>query len=365
MKTVDIFREASHHLEKGEHISLATIASTSGSTPAGPSAKMIVLGDGSEIIGTIGGGCLEAGVIQDARMALHSKTQRIIEYELKEDDVESGLICGGMARILVEPMDNSFLPLLAELVSMQDSGGNGVLVSRVEHGIIPQKTLILPDKIHGFDLPGEVVAAVRAQYDEVTGKEKAQMLQSSAGIAYLMEPVIGRPTLLIFGGGHVSFFVAHFAKFAGFRVVIIDDRERFANRERFPEADETIVTSFDTVFQRLDIPPSCYITIITRGHAYDEWVLEQALNTEAKYIGMIGSRRKVILTLNNIRGRGMAEEKLEKVFAPIGLDIGAASPAEIGISIVGEMIKVRRKGEDTPIGHMAAAAHALRAKKNN
>ena len=157
----------------------------------------------------------------------------------------------------------------------------------------------------------------------------------------LLEPIFSEPTVYIFGAGHVSQQLAPLAKRVHFKVVVIDDREMFANRERFPEADEVIVSEFERCFDQLNIDESSYIVIVTRGHLYDGFVLEQAVKTNARYIGMIGSKKKIQTLYQNLMKKGIPKETLDRVHAPIGLDINSETPEEIAVSIVAELIKVR------------------------
>ncbi len=162
----------------------------------------------------------------------------------------------------------------------------------------------------------------------------------------LIEPIFSEPTVFIFGAGHVSQQIAPLAKRVSFGVVVIDDREMFANRERFPEADEVIVSEFKKSFDHLTVDDSSYIVIVTRGHLYDGTVLEQAIKTDARYIGMIGSKKKIRTLYQNLMEKGISQEMLGRVYAPIGLDINSETPEEIAVSIVAQIIKVR--GEIPP-----------------
>jgi len=242
----------------GGRAALVTIIGTEGSTPREAGAKMLVREDGT-IIGTIGGGFVEAKVIEDAaKVILEGKPQRFHHDLSGTKASEAGMVCGGVLDIYIEP-------------------------------------------------------------------------------------IIPTPTVYIFGGGHVSLFVSKISAMAGFQVVVIDERPEFANRERFPDAEQVIAERFETVFPRLKLNRLSYLVIVTRGHAYDQEVLEWGLNTEARYIGMIGSRRKIELLYHNLEKKGIARDKLESVRAPIGLDIGAQTPEEIAVSIVGQMIQERRR----------------------
>jgi len=156
-----------------------------------------------------------------------------------------------------------------------------------------------------------------------------------------VEPILPQPTLWIFGGGHISIALAQTAHTAGFAIGIVDDREQFANRERFPMAKEIFV-SFDEAFARLRPTPVDYLVIVTRGHRDDMRVLAWAASTQARYIGMIGSRRKVLSVYEALEREGIPAEQLDRVHAPVGLEIGALTPEEIAISITAELISVRR-----------------------
>jgi xanthine dehydrogenase accessory factor len=165
------------------------------------------------------------------------------------------------------------------------------------------------------------------------------------GIAKVyIEPIIPMSTLYIFGGGHISFSLARIGKMLGFRIVVIDDRKEYANPERFPEADKTIADDYTNVFSQISVNNFSYIVIVTRAHAYDQTVLEWAITTDAKYIGMIGSRKKIEKIYDNLIAKGASGDDLKRVHAPIGLDINAETPEEIAVSILAEIIKIRRSG---------------------
>ena len=173
-------------------------------------------------------------------------------------------------------------------------------------------------------------------------KPKVLVLGSENGKAeILLEPVFSESTVYIFGGGHISEQLAPLAMKVHFKVVVIDDRQMFANRERFPEVDEVIVSEFDKCFDQLNIDDSSYMVIVTRGHLFDGFVLEQAVKTDARYIGMIGSKKKIKTLYEILMKKGVSKETLNRVHAPIGLDINSETPEEIAVSIVAELIKVR------------------------
>jgi len=157
-----------------------------------------------------------------------------------------------------------------------------------------------------------------------------------------VEPILPQPRAFIFGAGHISKSLSKVASLAGFATIVIDDREAFANRERFPEADEIHAGAYEEVFPRLDVNLTSYLIIVTRGHRDDMRVLQWALSTPARYISMIGSKRKVLGVMKELEKEGTPREAFERLFAPMGLEIGAISPEEIAVSVVAEMIAVRR-----------------------
>ena len=199
------------------------------------------------------------------------------------------------------------------------------------------------------------------------GEDEAQRwgLEPGDTLDVFVEPIIAIPTLYLFGGGHVSLQIAKIAKMVGFKIVVIDDRPAFANKERFPMADEARVEDLYTVFERLKIDDQSYIVAVTRGHQHDEPVIEQAIRTEARYIGMIGSKRKISRMWKKLIERGADKTRLAQVQAPIGLEIGADTPEEIAVSIVAQLIESRRGRKDrrrlSNYERIQAAAHVTSA----
>lgn len=164
-----------------------------------------------------------------------------------------------------------------------------------------------------------------------------------------IEPVLPVSDLYIFGGGHVALSLYKIATIAGFEVTVVDDRESFASRERFPDAKQVIADDFDRALERLVTAESAFIVIVTRGHRDDMRVLRWAVDTPARYIGMIGSRRKVVSIYDELERQGVAREKFQRVNAPVGLDIGAVTPEEIAVAVVAEMIAVKRQADVSAI----------------
>ena len=244
---------------------------------------------------------------------------------------------------------------------MRRAGQRGALATIVHtNGSIPSyessRMLVREDgSIAGTIGGGCVEAEVWAAAKEVLQKESPRKmvfhLNNEASydnglicggtLEVFVEPILPQPVLYLFGGGHVSMAVAKAAASAGFGIGVVDDREAFANKERFPMAQE-VYTSFEDAFEKIRPNASSYLVIVTRGHKDDMRVLGWAVRTEARYVGMIGSKRKVLSVYKALENEGYKPEEFERVFAPMGLEIGALSPEEIAISIVAELIAVRR-----------------------
>jgi len=253
-----LLQELDRCLKDNIPVALATVTSVSGSAPGRVGAKMLIYENGS-IKGSVGGGCLEAAVIEEAKYALDTKKPRCSDYNLDKDDAAGlGMVCGGKITVFIEPW-------------------------------------------------------------------------------------LSEPELIIVGAGHISQYLAHLAKLLSFRVVVIDDREDFANPERFPETDNLIVDDIEQALSQYKLSPHHYIVIVTRGHQFDESALEQVISSDAAYIGMIGSRKKIKTIYDNLQEKGISTEQLEKVYAPIGLKLGGNSPAEVALSIAAQLVQIRHQ----------------------
>lgn len=260
----DVFSEIVRLRARGEPCALCTIVKTNGSTPGKEMMKMLVRPDGS-FLGTVGGGCLEAEVLEAALESMHDERPRSLAFALNERDYpDSGLLCGGQLEIFVEP--------------------------------------------------------------------------------------ITEPRLHVFGGGHVSGALARAARAVGFHVTVGDDRSDFARAEAHPDADEVHCAPFDELARRIAPAEGCYVVVATRGHDQDDVVLRALYEAGARprYLGMIGSRAKKEQVFARLRAAGVDEAFLASCRTPMGLPIGARSHEEIAVSVVAEMIAVRRLGAAYP-----------------
>lgn len=194
---------------------------------------------------------------------------------------------------------------------------------------------------------GEVVKSGKPQIVrfDLSGKDGTLQMICGGQMEVFLEPILNAETVYLFGAGHVAQCTATMAKMLGFDVVVIDPRPEYNNSDRFPDADSRITEDWKEAFSRLNIEENSYVVIHTIGSVVDEKCLEFALTTPAKYIGMLGSKRKAIEIKKNLQEKGLPQEKLDKVHSPMGLDIGAESPEEIAVAIMAEMTQMRRRGQ--------------------
>ncbi|MCS7160267.1 MAG: XdhC family protein [Gemmatales bacterium] len=339
-------------LESGTPAVLCSLVETRGSTPQKPGAAMLLFADGRQV-GTLGGGCVEAEVKQRAWRCTDPHRPELLVFHLDHDyGWDDGLICGGRMTIAVQALLGEALHVsgLREYFHRalehlsHGSGGLEVIALHPRDGFSAGARWLL-DREH------RVVAQLHAQAlppELVPLLPRLQPLprpQSREGFA--MVPLAPRIRLLIVGAGHVGQAVARLAQEADFAVWVLDDREAYANRERFPHAERILVGPLAPVLEHLrahDITPHTYCLIVTRGHHHDEEALYYLAPSRAAYVGMIGSRRKIRLIFEDLLARGIAEDVLRRVKAPIGLNIGSQTVAEIAISVVAELIAVRNLG---------------------
>jgi xanthine dehydrogenase accessory factor len=305
---------------------------------------MVVTADGISH-GTIGGSLLEAKATESARLVLTRRRPEFIEMDLDTSAATgTGMVCGGKAVVLLD-----YLPPDSENKSVFDCWKNAVLTGTDFYFLtfVPKQKKDRTSRHALIFTSGEIVGNIPAWASQSWSAIDVAQIHATTLFAVsdgrvIVDPIKKTKTLFCFGAGHVAVPTAHIAATVGFRVMVIDDRAEFANAERFPDADRIDVTKdYRHVFDGLEIDGDSFIVIMTRGHQFDHIVLEQALKTRAGYIGMISSRHKRDVVYRALRAKGFKKQELERVHAPIGIDIGSETPEEIAVSIVAELIKVR------------------------
>lgn len=329
-----VYEAVLEHLKEGKRGAVATVVNKAGAAPREEGAKMFI-GEGGRIAGTIGGGRLEAEIEQKALADMGRKDGVLINFRMNAREVaDNGMLCGGDVDILIEPVLENHREVYEKVSECLAKGTRAFVVTRFGRGGLLHKTLVsYREGMCGDPMDETELAELRDFWNE----KRVRMVGGDT----LVEPLSILPHLYIFGAGHVSHYLAKVARMVDFNVSVIDDRAEFANAERFPDADRVIVADFREVFRDLEFTGSEYVVIVTRGHAHDAAVLEEAVKRPTRYTGMIGSKRKVGIVLDHLRAKGVSEDVLRSVYAPIGIDINSETPQEIAISIVAELIKVR------------------------
>jgi xanthine dehydrogenase accessory factor len=344
---VKLYTELLRALAAGEKTVLARIVRQTGSAPRTVGTILLVKADGT-LVGSIGGGLLEHDVLRKAQEVLASGRCAVLEVRLTGREVAaSEMLCGGNVDVLVEPVfptDAGARSVFQEMLTIIQEGRRGTLVTLVADGREGgARFLVLEDGTVIGDtssLPGMAGVDI-TRWANIRDPKLVILAECEGRPAVFLDPVEAEAVLLLFGGGHISMFVAPLARMVGFRVCVIDDRGEFANSRRFPTADQLMVCSVAEAFNRISVTPATFIAIVTRGHIHDREALRAALATRPAYIGMIGSRRKRDLIYGSLREGGVTAEDLRRVHSPIGISIGAETPEEIAVSIVAELIQVR------------------------
>jgi xanthine dehydrogenase accessory factor len=330
-------------LRRGEDAVLCTIIASSGSTPRGSGAKMAVFADGSTI-GTVGGGAVEYESEKLAKLALLSRATFTHGFNLtKNQTADIGMICGGQVTVYFQFLagnDSAAIPLLDAIVSLYSRQENAWLITKITDGGVCGMAIYTKD--------GGVQFCDAIHAEEIQPLICSHAMLKSGEPSYYVEPLTRAETVYVFGGGHVSQELVPVLAHIGFSVVVFEDRETFADPALFPGAVRTVTGSFTDISAQVTVRPDDYVIIMTRGHQADFEVLNQVLRTEASYIGVIGSQHKIAATNKRLVEAGIPESALDRVHTPIGLSIGAETPAEIAISIAAELIAHRAgldKGE--------------------
>lgn len=332
-----LFSSVFDALSRGEGVVLCSVIRSDGSTPRGAGAKMAVFADGS-IAGTIGGGAVEFRCIGRAREVFNAKTALVETFTLTHNaEKDIGMICGGSVSVFLSylsPDDTNLTALLTELLSACAERRPTWLVTRIAEHEAAQMGLF--DQKNGLRYLSEIGT------DAVSALARAGALLSDDG-TFSVEPIVSAITAYVFGGGHVSAALIPVITRIGFPVVLVEDRAEFADEKRFPDAVKRIVTPYPGAFEKLTVTADDYIIIMSRGHQGDYALIRQALKTDAAYIGVIGSRKKIESTNNRLKAEGFDDAAIARLHTPIGLPILAETPDEIAISIAAELILTRAR----------------------
>ncbi len=343
----DIHQKVVEFIDSGRSFAVALVLKADGSTPRKAGVKAIIDETG-KIWGTLGGGKVEAEAQRRAVEACRSEYPIVFDLNLygagRADDVP---ICGGTMRILIDPTVAKDRATYAQVAEATRQRQRGVILTTAR---TTAQTEITSQWFRQEAIPSDAAFPGTDNIRSCLARERPQLFTESSQnpdsfTEVLVEPVIPTPLLVIAGGGHIGQALALQASFVGFDITVIDDRQEFTNPSLFPEGTTAHCGDIPKQIAALPIAGDTYIVLVTRGHKLDAEALEVCIHTPAAYIGMIGSKRKVALIRENFVESGLAtEEEFDRVFAPIGLDIGAVTVPEIATSITAELVALRRKG---------------------
>ena len=329
----NMFRTIAERLRKGEELVMVTVIASSGATPRGAGARMLVGREG-RICGTIGGGAVEYKSEQLAKKVLDEKRSGEHDFSLTKNDVQNlGMICGGAVNVYFSyiPASDPYVLSIAEEAERRFAEGEDLwLLSEISDG----GKLGLWSAAEGF-FGLEAPDWTR----DIMSRHPTRKKQD--GRDFYAEQINSSGKVYVFGCGHVAQELVPVLEHVGFRCVAMDDRPEFANEKVMRGAEKILLVDFENIGASVAIGPEDYICIMTRGHAYDTVVQAQALRTPACYIGVIGSKAKTAGVQRQLREQGFTDEDFKRITTPIGLDIKAETPAEIAISIAAQMIEVR------------------------
>ncbi len=383
----ELFQQLVQDLGRGETVAMATIIRRKGSVPREVGAKMLVH-RGGKISGTVGGGCGEAEVWRSALNVIDTGRPTTVQIDLTEDiAMESQGVCGGIFDVFIQPWQDTSLSEQPEQPGMCDAaaainaaleGEQAIVLLTIVaasgswRSYIGQQMLVheqgetqgkLQLPATETDLSARLIRA--AQQSIVAGKPHIEKISGTHNlwVEVFIEPFIPPPVLLIAGAGHIAQPLAAVAHLMNYSVSVTDDRASFASQERFPTAKQLLVSDIEATLRNYPITPRTHIVLVTRAHSHDVQGLRAIIDSPAAYIGMIGSQRRVWAVFKLLHEDGVPAEKLLRVRAPIGLDLGGSTPEEIALCIMAEITLLRRGGTGTPMSEPLRARYAERLRR--
>lgn len=330
----NIFRNIKEALDESQDVMLDMIIASSGSTPRGAGAKMLVFADGTTE-GTIGGGRAEYLCKLRSAEALNERRSFTASYDMSQRDIEGvGMICGGNVRVCFKYFSEADLELVGYIAELIENRREAWLITRVSETSVDMG-------IYEGDNGVRFIDGISSE--EAENHTAGLYSFEKNGCTFFMEPLVRKGTVYIFGAGHVSRELAPLLSHLDFRVVVYEERRELV--EAFPKDVEVIEGTFDEIDKSVNMMPEDYVVIMTSGHSGDFDVLAQVMRKELTYVGVIGSRTKIAITRKRLLDEGISEDKINTLHTPIGLPIKAVTPAEIAVSVAAELILHRAENE--------------------
>jgi len=349
---IDLLGTIEEWAAAGERMAVATVIRVEGSAPRPVGARMIV-SSGGRMAGSVSGGCVETTVHEEMMDLLGGGPARTLHFGITEEMIwDVGLACGGSIDVFIQELDAAFAGALGEWVAR---GKPVALVSFVEGEaaggmalVTAGGTVLGPDAGHAAGLAARPARQVAGQMLAARA-ERGKVHELAPGQIAFIEPFLPPPALVIVGGVHIAIPLSRFGKELGFRVVVVDPRAAFANEERFPQADRVVVAWPDEALAGMEVGDTTYIVLLSHDPKIDEPTLAAALRTEAAYIGAIGSRQTHADRYERMARWGVSAEQLDRVYSPVGLDLGGATPEETALSIIAEVVAVKNGRSGAPL----------------
>lgn len=346
----DVLSEIDRWRAAGEQIAVATVIQTWGSAPRGVGAKMALTRD-RKVAGSVSGGCVEAAVLEAGEQVLAERRPRLLHFGVADEAAwEVGLSCGGTIEVFVEPLDlDLYDPLRAELLAERPAAVATVVRGADE--LLGRKLLIRGDGETRGSIPGadpgarEAVRAALAQ-----GRSRRAELPGARPIEVFVEVLSPSPMLVVVGGVHIAIALTALAKTLGYRTIVVDPRRPFGNPDRFPQADRIVQAWPDEALGEVGLTDATAVTVLTHDPKLDDPALKAALPSPAFYVGALGSKATQARRRQRLLEAGVSEAQLARLHAPIGLDLGGRTPAEIALSVMAQIVSERNgKAGQAPV----------------
>jgi xanthine dehydrogenase accessory factor len=342
----DLFQDIQAWQAQGKPVALATVVWVSGSSLRPMGAKMAVTNT-HDLAGSVSGGCVEGAVYEEAQQVISTRHPKLLHYGVSDDNAWSvGLICGGSIQVFVESLDSPAVlnthACLTERIACQEMVA---LVTVLNGDWEGQRLLVWPDGRTQGELANSLIRdlVIEAAIDRFRSQDPAQveLAMPQGQVSIFIEVYPPKPRLIIIGAAHLSIPLVELAHTLGFYTMVIDARSAFATPQRFAHVDELIVEWPASALERLRLDESCYLAFLSHDEKLDYPALQVALDSHARYIGALGSRKAHLKRIQALRDAGVSEEKLNCIHAPIGLNLGAVQPEEIALSILAEIVAAR------------------------
>jgi xanthine dehydrogenase accessory factor len=333
----DVLPQIEAWLAEGRRVALGTVVATWGSAPR-PAGSRMAVSDAGGLAGSVSGGCVETAVVQAAQEVLKGGAPRLLRFGVADDTAWAvGLACGGTVEVFVELLDPDFLAVLREAIARDEAAASATVIGGAGLG----DHLVLRA---GTPLQGRLQGPLREDAGRAlqAALESGRSSRLTLGDAELFVDVLTAvPTLVVIGGVHIATALVALARTLGYRTVVVDPRPAFANRERFPHADRLEASWPDEALAQVGLTPATAVAVLTHDPKLDDPALRVALPSSAFYVGALGSQKTQARRRERLREAGLTEAQLDRLKAPIGLDLGGRSPEEIALAVMAEVVASR------------------------